>query len=167
LNGKPLHSYPHSFPLPYNQTLGHPRLSPDGNRLAAITGDDEMADNNEVAVWDAETGKKLYTLVGHQKVYSSLAFSPNGRRLATATALGIRNRNGGTSRTEVKIWDAATGNELLTLKDFVQYSIQYLTFSTDGSRLYAVGLNPGRPLSLEINVWDATPRRDEAAAARP
>ena len=134
----------------------HLTYSADGTMLAAILGGDHtkirrgwIGENGEVAVWDAETGRKLYTLRGHRKRFARLAFSHNGRRLATAS------NSGGA----VKIWDAASGNELLTLKDWGQSTTHYLAFSPDDTRLYAVGpISPGPVSAIEIKIWDATPR---------
>ena len=74
-----------------------------------------------VKVWDAQTGQELLYPQGHRAAGASVAFSPDGKRLASA---GIR------SPGEVKVWDAQTGQELLTLK---------------GSELLTQrGLQPGR-----------------------
>ena len=41
-------------------------------------------------VWDVMTGKELLTLSGHEGRISGLAFSPDGKRLATAGDDGTR-----------------------------------------------------------------------------
>ena len=56
-------------------------------------------------IWDSATGKELFALKGHAGRVASVAFSPDGQRLAS----GSRDQT-------VKIWDSATGKELFALK---------------------------------------------------
>ena len=45
------------------------------------------ADDKTVKVWDAQTGQELLTLKGHTHGVHSVAFSPDGKRLASAAEL--------------------------------------------------------------------------------
>ena len=72
-------------------------------------------------IWDSATGKELFALKGHAGPVWSVAFSPDGQRLAT-----------GSDDQTVKIWDSATGKELLALKGHA-------------GRVCERGVQPGRP----------------------
>lgn len=83
----------------------------------------------KMAIWDADSGRKLKSIIGHpfpgQSVeggvgIEALAFSADGRLLASAA-----------SDRQVKLWDAATGRELHT---FVGHStgIKRIAFLSDG-----------------------------------
>jgi WD40 repeat protein len=67
----------------------------------------------------------------------SVAFSPDGQRLATA----------GRDRT-VKVWDAATGQEARTLQGHTG-AVTSVAFSPDGKRLASAGQDQ------TVKVWDA------------
>ena len=57
----------------------------------------------------------------------SVAFSPDGKRLASASRDGT-----------VKVWDAATGQEIRTLKGHTGF-VTSVAFSPDGKRLASAG----------------------------
>src|SRR5262249_15161965 len=82
--------------------------SPDGKRLATLSRD------NTVKVWDAETGAETLSLNVKTFLFGSVAFSPDGKRLASSNNATVSGS--GHSLAEVKVWDAQTGAELLSLK---------------------------------------------------
>jgi len=75
------------------------------------------------------------TLSGHSNYVSSVAWSPDGKRLATASY-----------DETAKVWDAATGKELLTLSGHSNYVFS-VAWSPDGMRLATGGDNTAK-------VWD-------------
>ena len=71
-------------------------------------------------MWDAETAKALLTLNGHSESGTPVAWSPDGKRLAT-----------GSDDKTAKVWDAASGQELLTLRGHTG-AVYSVAWSPDG-----------------------------------
>jgi WD40 repeat protein len=121
-------------------------FSPDGARVVTGHGD------HVVRVWEARTGRCLWELRGHSGWVESVACSPDGRHLASATA--ARGREGQPG--EIKIWDAATGREVRALTG-QRGGILCLAYSPDGKRLAAGGRGAKagpQPVTGEAKVWD-------------
>jgi hypothetical protein len=84
------------------------------------------------------------TFLGHTNRVTSVCFSPDGQRIAS-----------GSYDWTVKVWDAHTRQELLTLKGDTD-SVSSVAFSPDGKRIASgsgdlvIGIKPG-----EVKVWDA------------
>jgi WD40 repeat protein/serine/threonine protein kinase len=112
-------------------------FSPDGKRLASASGD------ATIKLWDVARGDVVQTLEGHTLGVQSVVFSPDGKRLASASS------EMGQPPGEVKVWDATTGQVLLTLTESER--VWCVAFSPDGKRL-ASGL--GGP-NAAVLLWDA------------
>lgn len=108
-------------------------ISPDG-RLLAAAGDDHF-----VRVFEAQSGRLLHSLTGHNDWVRALAFSPDSRVLAS----------GGDDR-RVLLWDPQRG-QLTSEADAPGFAVYGIDFSRDGARLAVCGFadvvklyDPGR-----------------------
>jgi hypothetical protein len=120
--GREVRSFPHV-------TGGwHLVFSPDGRRLVTVKG---LA----VTVFDASTGQTILSLVGHDVDIGNVAYSADGKYLASA----------GHDR-KVIVWNALTGNIEHELLGHTS-KVQSVGFSPD-SRLLATGAVDS------LRIWD-------------
>jgi WD40 repeat protein/tRNA A-37 threonylcarbamoyl transferase component Bud32 len=92
---------------------------------------------------------ELRTLRGHTGVVFGVAFSPDGKTLAS----GSGGREGGKWCGEVKLWDVATGRLLLAWTGHTGY-VAGVAFSPDGRRLASASADQ------TVKVWDARTGRE-------
>jgi hypothetical protein len=97
------------------------------------------SEDRTVRLWDVASGTELRTLKGHTAAVLSVAFSPDGARLATASE----------DRT-AKVWDALTGHELRTLKEHTAPVVR-VAFNVEGTGLATVARDG------MIRIYDARP----------
>jgi WD40 repeat protein len=126
-SGRQLHELAHEKPV--DAVV----FSPDGRRLATASSGSVGGEDKSVRIWDASSGKQLHALA--DRYVASVAFSPGGRWLATAS-----------KDNTARIWDASSGEQLHELADdAVVWSV---VFSPDGRRLATT--RHQKP----VRVWD-------------
>jgi WD40 repeat protein/DNA-binding SARP family transcriptional activator len=117
---------------------GRPGLAfhPDGTRFAV------PGDPSGVAIHDADTGEVLTALGGHDATLTSLAFSPDGSRLAGAGFWAS------PTVEAAPVWDTDTGELLFELNGHDE--VFHVAFSPDGRRLATAAGWDGT-----VRLWDA------------
>ncbi len=115
-------------------------FAPDGTRL--VSGGEDA----RLILWETATGKPVLTIQeyergayphGHRQGVISVAFNPDGTRLASGSWDGT-----------IRLWDAETGDHLLTVRGHKHW-IGSVAFNHDGTRLVSTCADNS------CRVWDA------------
>lgn len=115
-------------------------FSPDGSYLAAICGSDPSSFFKPalVMLWEVSTGKLVTKIEGFDKGLEPIAFSPNGKYLAT----GERESAG----AKASLWEIPSGKLIRTFEGHI-YWVSQLAFSPDGLFLATGSAN-------EMTLWN-------------
>lgn len=95
-------------------------FSPDSKQVATLSYGD-----GQVLVWDVATGRRLHALTGLSSAPNSIAWSPDGARIA------------GSDSQKVVIWNARTGDKVA--EQVTKALNNDLAFTADGRALFASG----------------------------
>jgi WD40 repeat protein len=145
-------------PIPVRWAGGTAAFSPDGRLVAIgcvasrIPGQGNTGDRliEPIRVWELASGQEVAALFGHTDSSCGLAFSPDGRMLASVS--GAIN---GSADPGLRIWDVATGKPLRRFKSAPRgaHAVAYLP---DGRSIVTAG---GDGDALVWNVSDLADRR--------
>jgi WD40 repeat protein len=128
------------------QEMSRLALSPDGKTLAVTMGRD-----GEVRQFNLQTGEAVHSMEGHARPVLHVAFAPDGKSLATASA-----------EARFRVWDVSTGRSLAEFKGragSVAFAPDGRTLATsaewDEVRMWDVATQKARtlirPLSIPTN----------------
>jgi WD40 repeat protein len=119
--------------IPHQQYVPFAVLSPDGKTCACPA---TAYGDYGVRRWDLATGQELPKLEGHNGSVVAIAFSPDGKVLASASA-----------DSTVRLWDAKTHKLLATLRGHTD-RLACIAFSSDGRTLGSGGRDKA------VRLWD-------------
>jgi WD40 repeat protein len=103
----------------------------------------------EVRLWDLATRKQRALLKGHRADVIGLAFSGDGKAVASADSGGA-----------LLLWDVASGKQRTAQRGPQAHEQMCVTFSGDGKRLAAAG-------AVEAKVWEAATGKGLTSFKRP
>jgi WD40 repeat protein len=116
-------------------------VSRDVNQIAAAGV--RMGRPAEVFIWTAGPGHDDRSLAGHVGPVNGLAFSPDGKYLATASGQMLLREHPG----EVFVWNLTTGQEVVCCKGHTDRAMA-VAFSPDGQRLASASVD------RTVKLWD-------------
>lgn len=119
------------LPLGHTGVVNSLAFSPDGSFILTASFD------KTAKVWEASTGRLLYTLWEHESSVMGGKYSPDGELIVTSSDKTIR------------VWEASTGQLLYTLLGHEQ-SVNSVEFSPDGSLIVSASSDN------TVRVWDTT-----------
>ncbi len=125
--------------IPHTSDVWDVAFSPDSKTLATACAD------GFGRIYSVPEGKLLVTTATKEANIWRVRFSPDGKLLATAS--------GDASSTSVKVWNAATGAETLSLVGHTA-RVRAIGFSPDG-KLIATGSRDGT-----IRIWNSLDGRE-------
>jgi WD40 repeat protein/TPR repeat protein len=114
----------------FETSLTKVEFSPDGQRLLGPYG-------NVAHIIDAQNGKEVVRLEGHRGDIRRAVFSPDGKRVATAS-----------EDNTARLWDSSSGASLLVLEGHTD-KILDVAISPDGNRLVTASADG------TARLWDA------------
>ncbi|MEL7359730.1 MAG: NACHT domain-containing protein, partial [Cyanobacteria bacterium J06560_6] len=115
LCGAQLSGVPFSKILSFSTSIG---FSPDSNHLVIGDGDGDI-----IQIWNVVTGQVVSFCIGHENLVQSVAYSPDGLRVASAS-----------DDETVKIWNPATGECTHTMKGHKSW-VGSVVYSPNGQQV--------------------------------
>ncbi len=117
--------------------------SPDGKWLAAgLAAPERSGGTGRVEVWNAQTGRRLWSRGAHSLGALCVRFAPDGTTLASS---GQDNA--------IRFWNPTTGQVVRTLEMHGVQEIPALAFSADGQRLVTGGSD------ANVTLWNVATGR--------
>ena len=100
---------------------------------------------DRAVVFDLETAEQVSTMTGHVRYVHGVKFAPTNERLATLSRDGT-----------VKLWDVATGRELVTLFNLQQGAVPVGIYFARGGRFAAAVTSDQKVVITDIFPWNSS-----------
>ncbi len=96
-------------------------------------------------VYNMESGDQVSTMTGHVRYVHGVKFAPTNERLATLSRDGT-----------IKLWDVATGRELVTMFSLTEGAVPVGLYFAKGGRFAAAVTSDHKVVITDIFPWNAT-----------
>lgn len=123
-------------------------VSTDGKFIAAGTA----FQNGDVLVFSLTDGVQQQRWRAHAGGVFSLAFSPDGKIIASGGAKGSGSPKAANDNYALALWETATGNKIHAFEGHTEI-VRAVTFAPDGATLASGGIDPATGRS--VRIWDA------------
>jgi len=140
----------------WDPSTGEQVGEPFGDQAATVHDDF----SGIIRVWDTQTGEavtEINTLFGFGDIVSDIAFSPDGKILASA---GCEESTFYSScfRAGIRLWDPISGEQIGFPLIERASAIISIVFSSDGKLLASIGCGEGKDneicTDVEIRIWN-------------
>jgi len=140
--GQELHSFPHT------SRVYAVAFSPDGRQFISGCGGSSLKDgavfdpiNCVIRLWDIESGREVRQFKGHTAGVRTVAWSPNGRYILSASSGEYfdASRWQPPSEVGIRLWETGTGRQVCRFN--TPHSIGSLAFAPDGRTFLSSGGN--------------------------
>jgi WD40 repeat protein len=142
----------HRVPEGDTAELARIPLARGEGRVAALSADLRWLaysrNGGRIAVADLTTGAELWSAEAAQEQLTSVAFAPDGSRLATGA---------GFTESTIRLWDVSSGQELARLEGHRTW-VGALAFSADGTTLASASADQ------TIGLWDLANLSERSAS---
>lgn len=135
--------------LAFHPDPDHSNILAVGRSKITEASDDTIKYDGTIELWNTSTGKLLHTLWGHADAVFALAFSPDGKTLASGSADGT-----------VRIWNTTDIENQKSVEELWKFSehnglVLTLAFLTENGNVLASGSNNGsiRYWNLKTGEW--------------
>jgi WD40 repeat protein len=107
-------------------------LSPDGAFLAAACSED----SHTIRLLDVKTGRRIKTFTGHTSGVNTIAFSPDGKYLASGSETTKLDK--AQKDNTVRLWNVKSGKEIHRFAGHTE-GVSKVVFSPDGKSVASIG----------------------------
>jgi WD40 repeat protein len=144
----------------HHGTIAGLAISPDGSKAVSGANHSQFFDRDAI-VWHLPSGERERLLRGHEVAIFSVAFSPDGRTIATGGGGAVKGRQWKHDNA-IRLWNDH-GEEIAKFGEDL-FFVHALAFSPDGRFLLSGSANhvPAAPVADGscLRLWDLSTRRE-------